>query len=130
MKHCDHGNFCVYSIHKHHKQQTLSNLQISTDGKPKTLFLVPYSWKFLNGANFCILQTHTNCAKIRTNEYFWPRLRDYPILSYTETFCLLRCSRCPCKYGSCLSSPCVVKEAYTMSRKVRISPTCVSGGVA
>ena len=53
--------------------------------------------------------------------------RDYPILSHTAMFRLLWHSRCPCKYGSRVSLPWWWKDARTMIRKLRISPTCVPG---
>ena len=82
-----------------------------------------------NGANFRIFRTHTDCAEIRTYENFHLRSRAYSILSQcTATFCLLRHSKSPCKYGSRVSSPWMVKEAWTMSREIWINLTRVPGG--
>ena len=63
--------------------------------------------KFFPGKNFPLydILTHANWAKIRTYENFFLRLQHYPILSCTATFCVLRHSKCPCKYGSRISWP-------------------------
>ena len=58
-----------------------------------------------------MFQIDTNCVNFWTYKSFCPRVRDYPILSHTATFRLLRRSGCPCKRGS----------KY---------PTCIPGGVA
>ena len=62
---------------------------------------VAYSRKiFEYGVHFLVFRTHVSCAKISTYKNFDPRLRECPIPSLTATFCLLRRSGYPCKYGS------------------------------
>ena len=91
------------------------------------LLQILYSRKFSNGANFAYFEHIQIVWKLEPIKSF---ARDYSNLSRIANFHLLRCSRCPCKYGSRVSSPCMVKEACIMSQKVQITPTCVPGGVA
>ena len=64
-----------------------------------------YSQEFLNGAKFRIFQTHTNGAKIGTYEHFGLKLPES--FSHMASFRLLHVghTRCPCKYGRCVSWP-------------------------
>ena len=77
----------------------------------------------------CIFRTHANCAKIRTNAIF---SRDYEITEFFFTWQL-------CIYYGAPIVPVNMVAVYHRfdgeksmqhESKVRISPTCVAGGVA
>ena len=57
--------------------------------------------------NFRMVQIFTYFEHMRIVQELEPTklfTRHYPTLSHTATFCLLRRSSCPCKYGSLVSS--------------------------
>ena len=50
--------------------------------------MVPYSGKFSNGANFCIIRKHAACAKIKTCENLFSK---HPIVDVVRVHALAVC---------------------------------------
>ena len=59
--------FCSFLYHSNHTKRG-KNSTIHPSLHPTQNYIIPYSGKFLYGANFCIFHTWPLCAKIKTTK--------------------------------------------------------------